>query len=169
MNKVNKFNVIVGILIVVICIIISFMAYMAAKTRNQNLDNVIYIDSGNGYNLSVPRSNLVTKYVNVKKDINSENGVLHIDVSLPRVNIDTETIEKINSEIYNKYQEIYNYALSVEGNESILCTYDYDYIDREHKLVIVIKEEKTKLGSSTKIETKYVYDVKNDKLIDEDS
>lgn len=169
MNKVNKFNVIVGILIVVICIIISFMAYMAAKTRNQNLDNVIYIDSGNGYNLSVPRSNLVTKYVNVKKDINSENGVLHIDVSLPRVNIDTETIEKINSEIYNKYQEIYNYALSVEGNESILCTYDYDYIDREHKLVIVIKEEKTKLGSSTKIETKYVYDVKNDKLIDENS
>lgn len=167
MNKVNKFNVIVGILIVVICIIISFMAYMAAKTRNQNLDNVIYIDSGNGYNLSVPRSNLVTKYVNVKKDINSENGVLHIDVSLPRVNIDTETIEKINSEIYNKYQEIYNYALSVEGNESILCTYDYDYIDREHKLVIVIKEEKTKLGSSTKTETKYVYDVKNDKLIDE--
>ena len=169
MNKVNKFNVIVGILIVVICIIISFMAYMAAKTRNQNLDNVIYIDSGNGYNLSVPRSNLVTKYVNVKKDINSENGVLHIDVSLPRVNIDTETIEKINSEIYNKYQEIYNYALSVEGDESILCTYDYDYIDREHKLVIVIKEEKTKLGSSTKIETKYVYDVKNDKLIDENS
>lgn len=169
MNKVNKFNVIVGILIVVICIIISFMAYMAAKTRNQNLDNVIYIDSGNGYNLSVPRSNLVTKYVNVKKDINSENGVLHIDVSLPRVNIDTETIEKINSEIYNKYQEIYNYALSVEGNESILCTYDYDYIDREHKLVIVIKEEKTKLGSSTKTETKYVYDVKNNKLIDEDS
>lgn len=169
MNKVNKFNVIVGILIVVICIIISFMAYMAAKTRNQNLDNVIYIDSGNGYNLSVPRSNLVTKYVNVKKDINSENGVLHIDVSLPRVNIDTETIEKINSEIYNKYQEIYNYALSVEGNESIVCTYDYDYIDREHKLVIVIKEEKTKLGSSTKTETKYVYDVKNNKLIDEDS
>lgn len=169
MNKVNKFNVIVGILIIVICIIISFMAYMAAKTRNQNLDNVIYIDSGNGYNLSVPRSNLVTKYVNVKKDINAEKGVLHINLSLPRVNIDTETIEKINSEIYNKYQEIYNYALSVEGDESILCTYDYDYIDREHKLVIVIKEEKTKLGSSTKIETKYVYDVKNDKLIDENS
>lgn len=165
MNKINKFNVTIGILIVVLCIVISFMAFMSAKVMNENLDNVIYIDTGSGYSLSIPKSNLVTKFVEVEKDIVTENGTLHIDVKLPKINIDTDNINKINEEIYDKYQELYNYALLVEGKESIKYTYTYDYIDKEHKLIVVVKEEKTKDENVVKTETKYEYDVKNDRIV----
>lgn len=144
MNKINKFNVTIGILILVLCLVISFMAYMSAKVTSNNMDNIVYIDTGSGYSLPVPKSNLVTKYIEVEKDITGENGILHISVKLPKINIDTEVVNGINEQIYAKYQELYNYALSIDGNESISYTYDYDYIDREHKLAIVIKEEKKK-------------------------
>lgn len=165
MNKINKFNVTIGILILVLCLVISFMAYMSAKVTSNNMDNVVYIDTGSGYSLPVPKSNLVTKYIEVEKDITGENGILHISVKLPRINIDTEVVNGINEQIYAKYQELYNYALSIDGNESISYTYDYDYIDREHKLAIVIKEEKKKDGNITKTETKYEYDVENNEMV----
>lgn len=165
MNKINKFNVTIGILILVLCLVISFMAYMSAKVTSNNMDNVVYIDTGSGYSLPVPKSNLVTKYIEVEKDITGENGILHISVKLPKINIDTEVVNGINEQIYAKYQELYNYALSIDGNESISYTYDYDYIDREHKLAIVIKEEKKKDGNITKTETRYEYDVENNEMI----
>lgn len=165
MNKINKFNVTIGILILVLCLVISFMAYMSAKVTSNNMDNVVYIDTGSGYSLPVPKSNLVTKYIEVEKDITGENGILHISVKLPKINIDTEVVNGINEQIYAKYQELYNYALSIDGNESISYTYDYDYIDREHKLAIVIKEEKKKDGNITKTETKYEYDVENNEMV----
>lgn len=165
MNKINKFNVTIGILILVLCLVISFMAYMSAKVTSNNMDNVVYIDTGSGYSLPVPKSNLVTKYIEVEKDINGENGILHISVKLPKINIDTEVVNGINEQIYAKYQELYNYALSIDGDESISYTYDYDYTDREHKLAIVIKEEKKKDGNITKTETKYEYDVENNEMI----
>lgn len=167
MNKINKFNVTIGILILVLCLVISFMAYMSAKVTSNNMDNVVYIDTGSGYSLPVPKSNLVTKYIEVEKDITGENGILHISVKLPKINIDTEVVNGINEQIYAKYQELYNYALSIDGNESISYTYDYDYIDREHKLAIVIKEEKKKDGNITKTETKYEYDVENNEIVGE--
>lgn len=165
MNKINKFNVTIGILILVLCLVISFMAYMSAKVTSNNMDNVVYIDTGSGYSLPVPKSNLVTKYIEVEKDITGENGILHISVKLPKINIDTEVVNGINEQIYAKYQELYNYALSIDGNESISYTYDYDYIDKEHKLAIVIKEEKKKGGNITKTETKYEYDVENNEMV----
>lgn len=167
MNKINKFNVTIGILILVLCLVISFMAYMSAKVTSNNMDNVVYIDTGSGYSLPVPKSNLVTKYIEVEKDITGENGILHISVKLPKINIDTEVVNGINEQIYAKYQELYNYALSIDGNESILYTYDYDYIDREHKLAIVIKEEKKKDGNITKTEIRYEYDVENNEIVGE--
>lgn len=165
MNKINKFNVTIGILILVLCLVISFMTYMSAKVTSNNMDNVLYIDTGSGYSLPVPKSNLVTKYIEVEKDITGENGILHISVKLPKINIDTEVVNGINEQIYAKYQELYNYALSIDGNESISYTYDYDYIDREHKLAIVIKEEKKKDGNITKTETRYEYDVENNEMV----
>lgn len=165
MNKINKFNVTIGILILVLCLVISFMAYVSAKVTSNNIDNIVYIDTGSGYSLPVPKSNLVTKYIEVEKDITGENGILHISVKLPKINIDTEVVNGINEQIYAKYQELYNYALSIDGNECISYAYDYDYIDKEHKLVVVIKEEKKKDGNITKTETRYEYDVENNEMI----
>ncbi len=169
MNKINKFNIIIGILVIVICIFIAIMAFKAAVLRNQNADNIIYVDSGVGSLLTIPKSNLISQYVNIQKDISGENGVLHIDVKLPKININTDVVDEINEKIYAIYQELYSYAMTIQRDESIDINYTYEYIDKEHKLIINIEENKTANDGTTKTTKTFMYDAQNNKEIKENN
>ena len=167
MNKEVKFSRFVGIAIIIICIIIAVLSLMSAIWQNENANNIIYLEDDSGTALSIPKSNVVTEYVNTEKNISSEKYVLYIDVRLPKVNIETETTEKLNNDIYSKYQELYNNVTSIENNESIEIDYTYDYLDNDTILEIVITKKTTITGENNTEVTKYIYDIVNDSYIAE--
>ena len=166
MSKEDKFNVLIGIGIFVICIVIVILALMSAIKATENNDNVIYIDNGNGTFLSVPKSNLITQKVNIKKDLSGPNGTLHIDVKLPCININTDATKAINDQIYQKYQYLYKYATEITEDTSIKLDYSYDYLDKEGILNIVINEKRSnETGNKLLKEIKYTYNVLNDEIV----
>lgn len=161
----NKFNVTIGILILLLCLAISTMALMSAFSKNESANNIIYVDNGSTYSLNIPKSNLISEQINIKKDIIGEKSVLSIDVRLPKINIQTDVVQNINKEIYTIYQELYNYALSLEKDEKIRVDYTYDYIEDKNQIALIIKETKEIDGKNTVSEKTYIYDFKKDAKI----
>ena len=64
MNKEINFSRFVGIAIVVICIFVVVLALLSAIMQSENKDNMVYVENGSGYTLSVPKSNLVLEIIN---------------------------------------------------------------------------------------------------------
>lgn len=162
MNKEVNFSRFVGIAIVVICIIVVVLALMSAIVKNENRDNIIYVDDGDGTTLSIPKSNVVSNYLDIQKDIQSENTTLSLSVKLPKVNIKTETIDSINEKIYNIYQNVYLEISKDETIQKIDIDYSYDYLDNDKVLEIVITKKITRNDKVEETDIKYTYDIQND-------
>jgi len=165
MNKEVNFSRFVGIAIVIICMIIAVLSLMSAIMQRENANNVIYVEDTESTVFNIPKSNVVSEYVNIEKDISSEEHVLHIKVRLPKVNIETEQVEKMNNDIYNEYQGLYNYAMSIENNENIEMDYTYDYLDNDSILKITITRNSTIDEKEENTVTKFSYDILNDSYI----
>jgi len=162
MNKEVNFSRFVGIAIIVICIIIVVLALMSAIIRNENNDNIIYVDDGLGTMLSIPKSNIVTNYVDIQKDIQTENKIIDFNVKLPKINIETETTESINQKIYNIYKNMYLQISKDETIQKIDIDYSYDYLDDDKILEIIITKKLTRNNKAEETDIKYTYDIQND-------
>lgn len=162
MNKEANFSRFIGIGIVLICIIISVLAFGMAVIRNQNANNIVYIEDSSETMFDLPKSNVVTESVNTEKNILSDNHTLYFKVRLPKVNIETETVKKLNSEIYAYYQEVYSYAMTISGNEKLEIDYTYAYLNNDTILEIIINKKSILEEKETNSIIKYKYDIVND-------
>ena len=90
MNKEVKFSRFVGIAIVIICIWMVVLALLSAIMQNENSDNMIYVDEGAETNLDIPKSNIITNYVDIQKEIETEKNNVDLKVILPKINIITK-------------------------------------------------------------------------------
>ena len=162
MNKEVNFSRFVGLSIVLICVIIVVLALMSAIMQNENATNVIYVEDISGTKFSIPKSNIVTEYINTEKSITSEKNTLQVKVRLPKININTESVESLNVEIYKIYQDMYNYASSIQNDETIEIDYAYRYLNKDTILEITIVKKSIVLGKEKKQSIKYLYDVVND-------
>ena len=165
MNKDRRFSVFVGFGILLICIIIVIMALVSAIKQNENANNIIYIDDGSGTSLGIPKSNVVTEYINTEKIIESNDYTLYVKVRLPKINIETKTIEKMNNDIYTNYQELYNYVTTISSNENMEIYYTYDYLDNDRFLEVLITKKRTVNGKEENTVIKYTYDISNDSYV----
>lgn len=162
MNKEVNFSRFVGLSIVLICVIIVVLALMSAIMQNENATNVIYVEDISGTKFSIPKSNIVTEYINTEKSITSEKNTLQVKVRLPKININTESVESLNVEIYKIYQDMYNYASSIQNDETIEIDYTYRYLNKDTILEITIVKKSIVLGKEEKESIKYLYDVVSD-------
>lgn len=165
MNKEVNFSRFVGIGILLICVVVVILALGSAIIQNENANNIIYVEDFKVTTLSIAKSNVVTEYVDTEKTITSGKYALYVKVRLPKVNIQTEQIEKMNKEIYNEYQELYNYAMSITNNESIEIDYTYEYLNDDRFLEIVIEKGNTVEGKEEITTAKYKYDIVNDSYV----
>lgn len=97
--------------------------------------------------------------------VNQDETYYSVDAQIPIINIDTEVVDKINSEIKNEY---YNKANSVmrqtEGNTIYKVTYA-GYVNSDI-LSIVIKSTLKEKGKSERVFVKtYNYSISQEKLI----
>ncbi len=97
--------------------------------------------------------------------VNEDETYYSVDAQIPIINIDSETIQKVNSEIKKEY---YNKANSVmrqtEGNTMYKVSYKA-YINSDY-LSIVIKSVLKEEGKSEKVAVKtYTYSMAKEKLV----
>lgn len=162
MNKEVKFSRFVGIAIVIICILMVVLALLSAIMQNETSDNMIYVDDGSVTMLSIAKSNIISKYVDVEKQIESDNRMVDLKVRLPKINIQTETVNTINDKIYNIYQNIYLEISNDEAIEEVSIDYTYEYLDNDTVLAITVTEKVARNNKVEEIDTKFAYDMKND-------
>ncbi len=163
MNKEVNFSRFVGIAVVVICIFIVVLALMSAILQNENNDNIVYVDEGTGTTLTIPKSNVVAEYVNIRKEMEIQNKSVNLSVRLPKINIETDTTENINKEIYSIYQNVYSEISNSANIKEVTIDYTYDYLYNDTVLEIAI----TKMvvmddGKEDETVSKYTYDIQND-------
>jgi len=88
-----------------------------------------------------------------------------ISIKLPKILIETENSNKINEDIYNLF---IGKAIEIQDNSTVYTKYDVQYTGyiNENLLSIVIKCN-LKAGSNPqkKIVTTYMYDIKEDKIL----
>ena len=161
MNKEINFSRFVGIAIIVICIFVVVLALLSAIMQSENKDNMVYVENGSGYTLSVPKSNLVLEIINIEKEIDANNNKVNLKVRLPKINIETDVVDKINNEIYDIYQNIYDEVLKEESIEKINIDYSYEYEKNDTILEITIKKEVTKDNKTEEQIFKFSYDLVN--------
>ena len=161
MNEDIKFSRFIGFTTLLMCLIVVILALMAAIAQNENATNIIYVDDGNGVKLDIPKSNVVTEHVNIKKDIKAGEHTLTIDVRVPKINLNKAAAEIINEKIYNEYQELYSYALSITNDEYITLDYSYDYLNDDTILEIIISKKSVVDKKETSQNITYKYDIVN--------
>ena len=162
MNKEVKFSRFVGIAVVIICVWIVVLALMSAITKNQNNDNMIDVDEGTGITLSVPKSNIISDYIDTQKDVTSEKGKVEVKVRLPKLNMDTSVAKNINERIYSLYQDTYAKILNTNNIQKIDIDYDYEYINHDTVIKITVITKATIDSKTESQENKFFYDLKND-------
>lgn len=167
MNKEVNFSRFVGIAIVIICIWIVVLALMSAIMKSENNDNLIYVDGGTNTFLSVPKSNIISNYINIEKEIETENGKLEFIVRLPKINIDTNEVNDINNKIYDIYEKTYSTVSESTNAKKIDIDYTYEYLDNDSILEIIIITKTTINNQIEEKQDKIVYDLLNDKAIEE--
>lgn len=165
MNKEINFSRFVGIAIVVICIFVVVLALLSAIMQNENKDNMVYVENGSGYTLSVPKSNLVLEIINIEKEIDANNNKVDLKIRLPKINIETEVVDKINNEIYDIYQNIYDEVLKEQSIKKINIDYSYEYVKNDTILEITIKKEVTKYNKTEEQIFKFSYGLVNNEKI----
>lgn len=162
MNKDINFSRFVGIAIIIICIFIVVLALLSAIVQDKNKDNMVYVESGSDYTLSVPKSNLVLENINTENEIDVNNNKVRLKVRLPKINIETEIVDKINNEIYDIYQGIYEEVVKEKSIDKIVIDYSYEYKENDSILEITIKKEIVKDNKTEEKIFKFSYDLKND-------
>jgi len=165
MNKEIKFSRFVGIAIVIICIWVVVLALMSAILKNENNDNMIYVDEGLGINLSIAKSNIISNYIDIDKEIKTEKNNANFNVRLPKINIETEDSKSINDKLYKMYQNVYADILNDNTIQKIDMDYTYEYIDSDNILEITVITKTTKNGKLEEVENKFTYDLVNNKEI----
>lgn len=165
MNKEVKYSRFVGIAIVIICIWIVVLALMSAMIKNENNDNMIYVDEGLNTTLDMPKSNIINNYIDMEKEISTESGDVIFKVRLPKINIDTEVVNSINDKIYAIYQEAYGKILKSSNIKKLDIDYIYDYLENDTIIEVTIITKTSINNKIEKVENKFVYDLKNDKEI----
>jgi len=165
MNKEVKFSRFVGIAIVIIAVWIVVLALMSAILKNENNDNMIYVDEGKGIKLSIPKSNIISNDMDIQKDVEFNENMVELDVRLPKINIDTQMANNINDNIYKLYQEVYSKALNDNNIEKIEMDYTYKYLENDTIVEIVVITKIKVNNKIEQIENKFIYDIMNDKEI----
>ena len=162
MNKEVNFSRFVGIAVVVICIIVVVLALMSAILKNENNDNIIYVDEGEKTTFSIPKSNIVSNYVDIQKDIQTDDKIVDLSVKLPKINIETDTVNSINNKIYMIYQDIYSDILNDTTLQKVEIEYTYDYLNNDTNLEICIVKKLVRADKKEETTIKYTYDIQND-------
>lgn len=165
MNKEVKYSRFVGIAIVIICIWIVVLALMSAMTKNENSDNMIYVDEGLDTILDMPKSNIMSNYIDMEKEITTEKGKAMLKVRLPKINIETKVAQTLNDKIYAIYQEAYGEILKSSNIKKLDIDYIYDYLENDTIIEINIITKTSVNNKTEETENKFVYDLKNDKEI----
>lgn len=165
MNKEVKYSRFVGIAIVIICIWIVVLALMSAMTKNENSDNMIYVDEGLDTILDMPKSNIMSNYIDMEKEITTEKGKAMLKVRLPKINIETKVAQILNDKIYAIYQEAYGEILKSSNIKKLDIDYIYDYLENDTIIEINIITKTSVNNKTEETENKFVYDLKNDKEI----
>lgn len=165
MNKEVKYSRFVGIAIVIICIWIVVLALMSAMTKNENNDNMIYVDEGLDTILDMPKSNIMSNYIDMEKEITTEKGKAMLKVRLPKINIETKVAQTLNDKIYAIYQEAYGEILKSSNIKKLDIDYIYDYLENDTIIEINIITKTSVNNKTEETENKFVYDLKNDKEI----
>ena len=165
MNKEVKFSIFVGVAFIIICSTLVILALMSAILKSENINNIVDVDEGSKQELSVPKSNLVSEHVNTENEISSGEYTLKFKIRLPKVNLETSQIEKMNNEMYNIYQDLFEYAANITNNEKIEIDYTYNYINNDTKLEILINKKSVVDTQENITAHKYIYDIRNDSYI----
>lgn len=165
MNKEVNFSRFLGIAIVVICIWMVTLALMSAMLKNENNDNLIYVDEGLGEDLSIPKSNIISNYIDIEKEITTEQGKVEFKVRLPKINIETDVVSGINDKIYAVYQEAYGQILKNTNIKKIDIDYVYKYLNNDSVIEITVTTKKKTNNTLEEVENKFNYDLKNDKEV----
>ena len=124
-------------------------------------------------NLKINSSDIRVEKLELEKDVvytaynlvNNDETFYSVDAQIPIINIDTETVNKLNSEIRNEY---YNKANTImrqtEGNTVYKVSYT-SFVNSDI-LSVVIKASLKEEGKSEKVTIKtYTYSISTDKLI----
>ncbi len=162
MNKEVKFSIFIGVACIVLCSTLVILALMSAILKDENINNIVGVDEGSNQELSVPKSNLVTEYMNTEKEVSSGLYNLKFKVRLPKVNLETTQIQAMNSEMYRIYQDMFDYASNITDNEKIEIDYTYDYIDNDTKIEIIISKKSITDTKENVTVIKYIYDIEKD-------
>jgi len=165
MNKEVKFSRFIGITIVIICIWIVVLALMSAMLKNENNDNMIYVDEGSEASLSIPKSNIIANCIDIEKEVAAESKVVDFKVRLPRINIETDVANSINEKIYSIYQKAYEDILKTSNIQKIDIDYTYEYIDNNTIIEITITTKMTANDKTQQIKDIFAYDLSNDKEV----
>lgn len=165
MNKEVNFSRFVGIAVVIICIWIVVLALMSAIMKNENSDNLIYVDDGIDISLDIPKSNIISNHINTEEKVDIENGISEISARLPKINIDTNEVRNINNKINDIYENAYLNVSKATEVKRVEIDYTYEYVDNDSVLEITIT---TKTIINNKLEEKqdkFIYDLLKDKQI----
>ena len=138
---------------------------MSAILKNENNDNMIYVDEGSSSKLSVPKSNIISNYIDMEKEIDTENGTVDVKVRLPKINIDTKVVSTINDKIYDIYQEAYGKILKNSNIQKIDIDYMYEYLDNDNIIEITVITKKIINNKIEEKENKFTYDIVNNKEV----
>lgn len=167
MNREVKFSRFVGIAIVIICIWIVVLALMSAILKSENNDNMIYVDDGKEVILDMPKSNIISNCIDIKKEEITVNGVVEVMIKLPKINIDTEAASNINRKIYSIYEDKYSELLKSADIQKIDIDYAYEYLRNDTIIEITVIIKMIKNNKIEEIENKFSYDIINNKEVTE--
>ncbi len=174
----NKKTIIISIIILICSIAIAFGVYeqITTQSETEKQDNN-YADLKS--NFKDIFTNTINKEVTAKMNINYEEliyceynladkkeGKYNINAKIPAFKGESDTIKKINSQIYNTFSKE---IIAFVKNEDKNVSYNLDYVAYVNNniisLVIMCKYKNGSTPQKVMIET-YNYDIENDKLLE---
>ena len=112
-------------------------------------------------------STLLKKHETKTGDAPCEDDVTEeININIPKINIDTDNVAKVNKQIREKAEDELEALKSETIHGDISFSYEYSYVENKGVLVVAITEEFSALCKSGSIKyTSYIYDINKDKFL----
>lgn len=181
MEKNKRYSLIVGLLIFIIVVLLGVCVAFGLGVINTNKGDVINNSSNEQNGVSQEEVKVEEKVEyrplvetamekgdkrKVEPGCLDSDNIASINLRLPKINIDTENVKKINNEILNYAND------ELEGFKEWTkllyeyVSYTYKYIAGRDMLLVVITESiAAECSSGGRNFMSYVYDIKNDKFL----
>lgn len=185
MEKDKKYNLVLGLMIFFFILFVGVcvawgLGFIGLKTNtdstNPNNENAVNNDITEDTNVQekpqIDYKNIVSNGIVERKDVGIccefDNVMQYYNITLPKINLQTDIATKLNQEFNKKYDEIIK-AYS-GGNKRMLgstdITYNWSYVNKLDMLYISVTDwlrTGHATGGLTQID--YFYDMKNEKLL----